>query len=360
MIMNNSNHFTTPKAKGILAAFTALAALTLGSCTQEDEPGGQPSGKTSVILFNTYVSGSTQSRASVADVESLKNTGFGVFAYETGADEYNPDATEGHTPKFMCNQITQWKNEQWQHSGKNWPSGKVSFFAYAPYATTSNGITILTNQESKGDPKLEYTMNSNVDKQVDLLYADASKTINLANAGTVNFDFKHALSRISFKFPQHTPDANTTLLLEKVSLQLAGQPVTAQLNLRNGKWENTVLGDMTYELSVANYGFSAVDNATISAPSKYIMIIPPLNGTTTKMQITVGYKVRTKDPSLPNGYTDFINTASAPFEKTFEAGKAYEITLRVSVDALNIEAEISDWDTDTGGDWNSDGTQNLN
>ncbi|MCM1297288.1 MAG: fimbrillin family protein, partial [Muribaculaceae bacterium] len=198
------------KAKKFLMAFAAIAAISIVSCTQEEELFvNSEATDGDAVAFGTYLAGAPESRASVMDLLALKEKGFGVFAFYTGIDDYkiqNPD----HTPNFMYNQEVTWKNNtnggMWQYTPvKYWPSNpleKVSFFAYAPYIETPDtiGITAFTANTEKGDPKLSFKMDENVDNQVDLLYSNNTMDIRKQNIDEkVNFRFKHALSRIGFK-----------------------------------------------------------------------------------------------------------------------------------------------------------------
>ena len=224
-----------------------------------------------------------------------KGGGFGVFAYYTGTLTYGQhqrDKYKGETvdenvkgeiaekyPNFMYNQWVQYKSditdEEGETTGSNWTyeplkywpndfasgnvdsqtppatgssehGGNVSFFAYAPYVTysaakgdaTKTGITGMTSNETEGDPKITYTIGSNVD----LLWGTLDEAKNLfgndlgvkgnkgADAGTykkaiqndttvaadltkqkvngqIKFNFKHALAAIGGS-TEAAPDGN--------------------------------------------------------------------------------------------------------------------------------------------------------
>lgn len=90
--------------KWLPSALAIAAELSLGSCSQEYQGEG-PSG---VITFDAYLRGNSTTRASVIDVEKLKLTGYGVFAFDTGQQGFNPEAAGGHVPNFMYNQLVEW------------------------------------------------------------------------------------------------------------------------------------------------------------------------------------------------------------------------------------------------------------
>lgn len=179
------------RAKKFLMAFTAIAAISTVSCTQDEElfdnnSNVQEPGE-GAVMFGTYLSTAPESRASVMDLPALKEKGFGVFGYYTGDVDYNT-VSPGHLPNFMYNQEVTWKGDDtdggmWQYTPvKYWPNNpleEVSFFAYAPYTDTfgATGITAITSNTTAGDPKLSFKMDLNVDNQVDLLYSNNAMDI---------------------------------------------------------------------------------------------------------------------------------------------------------------------------------------
>lgn len=96
----------------------------------------------------------------------------GVFAYYTGDGSANNWAAKGATaaPDYMDNiQITN-SNGVWTYDTPvYWPhaaDANVSFFAYSPYATSANGITMNV---STGIPTITYTVPTNCSDQPDLM-----------------------------------------------------------------------------------------------------------------------------------------------------------------------------------------------
>ena len=204
---------------------TASAIAMLASCSQNDlEAPVVAEAQQSAVEFGTYVGRAATGRAGwvgeISDTELKDNTktsGFGVFAYYTGATDY-PNVTAASTPapatisensnkpNFMYNQQVKWDGTSlWTYSPlKYWPNefaaddvddkgaqgatarGKVSFFAYAPYVNTasgSEGITDMSHNDAEGNPTVTYKMAS-TGKNVDLLWGtcpeDANGTYNIA------------------------------------------------------------------------------------------------------------------------------------------------------------------------------------
>lgn len=229
-------------------AVAASAILVLSACTSDKleaysgQPDTNPESPDNAITFGTYTaqSGITRGGAYGAiDNAKLKSSdyGFGVFAYSTGNTDYSSyrtqNGTTDHFPNFMYNQKVTYNSStnKWEYTPiKYWPNeiqdgavddqnndsandpatgsgtygGKLSFFAYAPYANadvsiatgiigqstkdydaTTSGITAISGNGFNGgksdateenekykfsDPYVQYKLSSDNDKQVDLLW----------------------------------------------------------------------------------------------------------------------------------------------------------------------------------------------
>lgn len=382
------------RAKKFLMAFTAIAAISTVSCTQDEElfdnnSNVQEPGE-GAVMFGTYLSTAPESRASVMDLPALKEKGFGVFGYYTGDVDYNT-VSPGHLPNFMYNQEVTWKGDDtdggmWQYTPvKYWPNNpleEVSFFAYAPYTDTfgATGITAITSNTTAGDPKLSFKMDLNVDNQVDLLYSNNAMDINKQTiAEKVNLRFKHALSRIAFKrvavinensvengnedngnseLSKHgiALTANSTVVINSVSISSSQFGESGDLNLRTGKWDNYNTGSLTYNLSAENNDFInstlTPDNATtvmnLTKDDKYLMVMPtPVIDKYSNEQIpvlvTVKFDVITEDPNLAGGQSKITSEVTAPFNFAFQAGKSYNFVLHIGLTSVKLDATVEDW-----------------
>lgn len=347
-------------------ALTVFAVLSLSSCSGEgDEP---DSGNGNSIVFGAYISDAYESRASVANIDDLKKAGFGVFASNTGADDFNPDATVGFTSDFMYNQKVWWKAASsgavgvgsWTYDrDKSWPKGKVSFFAYAPHAATfgETGITGVTGEEVSGSPKVTFKMDSDVDKQIDLLYADAETTVNLEKVDQVQFNFRHALSRVGFRIvADEVIDAATTLTINSVVFKSSSLGSSGDLNLASGRWENMVAEEMEYPLATEDFiaGSNVITHAggtkmsNLTANGKYLMLIP--SNKAVPVAVTVNYDVATVDANLAAGGITINNEITSTFEFNFETGRAYWFTLRLGLKSVDVDPVVTDWE-ESETDW---------
>lgn len=350
--MNNQHISRTRFIARFLIALTVV--LSLGSCAQSDAP--EPGAGDRAVLFGAYVGSAVGSRAFVADIAAMKQTGFGVFASSTGDDDFDPDPSAGFTPGFMCNQLVRWASSgdsgAWVYDpAKSWTSSKLSFFAYAPYYAggAETGIVGVSGPQDAGSPKLSFRMDGDVDAQTDLLFADASSTVNMVNGGTVQFVFRHALSRIGFSCSvDDAIDSDTHVALKGITFSSSDLAVAGDLDLCAGSWGNLVKGAKAYTLSVAESDFIASDDGLSVADGKYLMLIPSEGEV--PVAITVDYDVTTADNRLDGGSITVSNSRTIRFDHTFEIGKAYYFSLSISLNGVEVGVDVADWEN-TDSDW---------
>ena len=377
-------------------AFAAIAALAMNSCTQEEDlfvSGDKSSYDGNAVMFGTYLGNAPESRATTMDLAQLKDpsNGFGVFASYTGQDVFG----DTQTPNFMYNQNVHWaaENGKWEYAPiKYWPNtpnDKVSFFAYAPYisippeASVTNGfvktnesvgITELSANTSKGDPKLKFVMTTDIDKQIDLLYAAPELDLQKQLIDEkVQFNFKHALSRIGFKRVavidevnnnedggQDKPndgtgmtplDGKTTIIINEVVLKSAEFGTSGTLNLHTGEWSDVTSGEQIYSLNKNDLQNATLtsENATnamqLNNDDKYLMIMP--RQSSVNLILTVKYDVITEDEKLSGGKTQITNEITSMFPFQFIAGKSYNFVLHIGLTSVKLDATETEWD---GGD----------
>ncbi|MDD3356560.1 MAG: fimbrillin family protein [Dysgonamonadaceae bacterium] len=378
-----------------------LMALIVMSCSKDETTMGIPQ-EGNAIEFGTYVGRDAQTRASVLDDAALKLSGFGVFAHYTAQDSY---ASASAKPNFMYNQEVTWGTTWGYTPVKYWPNNtddKVSFFAYAPYSstTTPNNISdFVPTSTNTGDPTLKFTVNDVVKSQADLVWGvksgDGLPFLNQTKqtiTEDIKFTFKHALARIGFNVEAMvdlvnddatgTPDDGTTgngaiatetkIVVTKVELIGSFYP-SGTLNLNNTAantplWTPGTAAVRTFELTptdnfetVADHGeatFTTNGQLVASATAKqklnnddsYIMVIPQNFASTDKIKIKVTYDVITEDTSLDTGQSKVTNAiTSSDFNFNFEHGKAYTFNLHLGMTSVKFDAEVTDWDVVTPG-----------
>ena len=265
--------------------FLAIVAAMFAACSNSDDEllTAQPKANDGPIPvgFSAYTSRATTraGRTGMIDAAALQNADgcFGVFAYYTNANDYDPQAV----PNFMYNQKVEY-NDGWTYSPvKYWPNehgdkaisddaDKLTFFAYAPYvavvpstgkladATEGKdkwGITGMSRNSASGDPLIKYVASFKKNETVDLcwgVYAGEGENTWATNAGgsqslvslvgfpwkdilrpdgvtgqNVKFTFKHALSQLNVQIDH---DADITEHNEASDLEDTGgqspKPIT--------------------------------------------------------------------------------------------------------------------------------------
>lgn len=211
-----------------------LPLLLLGACSSEHGNDPTPEQLPVPIGFSPNVAGEA-SRAGITynekDINTLNNSGFGVFCYYSGTNNYT-SSTVPEAQYVVMNNVKVYRpngsTEIWLYSPKRfWPSAgnKLSFFAYAPYmgkASVDTGAVpdgTYSADGSQGNkmeltsykdnnvyyPAVKYTATNNLDDQNDLLWGTDARGLPIANAdikdhanGFVYFQMCHALARLQF------------------------------------------------------------------------------------------------------------------------------------------------------------------
>lgn len=295
----------------------AASALMLTACSSEnDVVQNAPQTQETVaqaVGFDTYLAGAADvtraGQTGVMTTGTLQTTGFGVFASLSNDGDYAN--TIG--PNFMYNQEVTYASPGWAYTPlKYWPNettadmynatghatstatDKLSFFAYAPYVsstTGSYGITGMSTNAATTDPTVTWTYSTNPDENVDLLWGVAPAGFSYTNvSGTttsvpvgmpllnlvkpdkdqkIKFLFQHALSRISLSVVSaidqiaagddagtFTNDPTTKVLIKSVTVT-GDLGKTGTLNLNNtesnvAKWTVTP-ASTTFDITPGNY-----------------------------------------------------------------------------------------------------------
>ena len=314
--------------KKVLFLAAATAAI-VSSCSQsaesviEDNSNNIETSQTPVNM-SVYTASSTRAgnTGNITDAQSLAaKGGFGVFAYQTGGTDYTAGQTT-FPPDFMYNQkvtgTTTNGTTSWTYSPiKYWPNdnddadnagakglgktGKVSFFAYAPYAdpsatnaNTTAGITAVSANSAMSDPTVTYKLATKSSDNVDLLWGTAETNTSAAKTngttvsgsaqngktltdgkaavnvdltkmktnGKIQFNFKHALAKfggnggIKIRANYDESDGKTKITVRSITITTAGAndgfTTGGTLNLATGVWSNTTTSsDVTYTSTIS-------------------------------------------------------------------------------------------------------------
>ncbi len=205
----------------------------------------------------------------IDNVEMLSN--IGVFATLTQGSYAGAEISE---PNFMLNQLVEQDGDKWVYNPPQmWsaePGEQISFFAYAPYATNENGITIV--EESGEIPTIRFQVPLTNKDQPDLMVATPAYD-RVRRDGVVGLTFRHALAAISFSVKGDASRKITTVRLSNIV-----PAATLSLDSSVIAWSD--LADRSTQLY--NLGIKEGDTApayggiatSITASNGYLMMIP--------------------------------------------------------------------------------------
>ena len=220
-----------------LAFYVLIAQLVLSGCAGEAVE-ETSSSSASEINFDAYVGRDASTRSNITDIDFLQskewNAGFGVFARYKNTH-------------LMDTEHVTWRGDHWGYDHiRFWPSsGKVDFYAFARY------VPIVTMGclpgDSLGNSKEETYINfpSN-ESPIDLIWAKKTGQEAPTSPGSkVTFQFKHALSRLSFKITANQKLLEDGAVIKVKEVRLYGAKETSgifrmagylNLNSNSGDW----------------------------------------------------------------------------------------------------------------------------
>ena len=339
--------------KKFFMGIAAMAALTLVSCSSDDLNSlSDNSSKNEAISFDGYlgrsavsVNGSRGSEVKIGDLQTSAD-GFGVFGNYTATDV----TTITYGENLFKNQKVTYSTDdtKWTYEPvKYWsPAGHIDFLAYAPYDS---------NQKLKESSKLDFTVNSTITAQTDLLWANATKQTKTDQP--VTFTFKHALSRLGYTVKTSTAAAEgTTITLNKITLA-GSDDGTKEAFYSAGTIDlsKTSSTDLWTNLnSETKLKFDWVPtNKTLSTTltknddTEYLFVIPQdFSKKTTSadaLYVVVDYTITYSDQTTMN------TKVYKQLNQEFEQGKAYTINLTIGLTPIDFNVDVvTDWDTANG------------
>lgn len=392
--------------KTLFPGLIALAALTMTSCSNDENMLSIP--QDNAIEFGTYIGRDAQSRGTIVNNAFEQ---FGVTAFYTGKTAWSADYTEA--PNFMYNQAVNKSGSDWSYSPiKYWPTrqgDQITFFAYAPMASNSNGIAITGNQEP-GTPKVTYTIDfENLENMGDFV-ADAlidqkrqtgTETLDDADENVV-FALNHELTRVNIQaklsadaFSAEGNTANKTkvnitdIKFTGSGFAKSGEYTFANMNdnpegsINRGNWKINAEGsDNSFSIfdinnenngtfvnwanaeGLGNYtkkGVSVPDTKKVDlfVNGHYLFLIPAngvfgiANGTEVSMHVS--YDIVTHDNNLSGTYsiTSAVKEIGLP-TGLLKQGVAYNILLTFGMNEITLSADVAEW-----GNINNEGDANV-
>lgn len=330
--------------KKIFMGIAAVAALTLVSCSSEDLNSlSDNSSKNEAISFDGYLGRSAVavngSRGSELDLPALKgeNVGFGVFGNYNEADGLKFGLNLFDNVKVYWSSSSE--PAKWKYDNiKYWPTvGHIDFLAYAPYE----------EEKKLNNTSIDFTVDGNVAKQVDLLWANNAKNQTKdQNSGEnkVNFTFNHALAKIGYTVKTSAHDAGTAIKLNKITLAgSADGKVKAfypkgTINLSTGDWTPSTSDEkQNFEWFSNASGTDVTTNATGNESGNFLFVIPQKFSTSPsdELYVIVEYTIQ-------SGSTAMKSRVSSKITKDFDKGKAYTINLTLGLTPIEFEVTTID------------------
>ena len=283
------------------ALLASGAALTAVSCADDDLDNGGTNGKGAVVRFSVNdvqegaISRGVMTRGAItpglgsSDLAGGKltahsNRNIDVCLIETTVEGVNPVKADAHTRAniiktstlgdFSASGIrgtsasTILTNPEWFHAKKTKSNGELyspiywafsqpsaRFFAVSPNTESYSKMTI-NNTDASGSPSVEFEVNTDVTKEVDLMTA-CSGDVQYATKNVqpiTSLDFRHALTGIRFAVGQNLSWNKTIDKVELRNVLLKSKYVLSkQFDGTGAAWDHT--------------GYSMRGNAVLSGVS---------------------------------------------------------------------------------------------
>ena len=336
--------------KKFFMGIAAVAALTLVSCSSEDLNSlSDNSSKNEAISFDGYLGRSAVavngSRGSVETKDQLKTDGFGVFG---NYSEESEGTKTVYGKNWFDNVKVTCPSSAWEYKPlKYWlPKGHIDFLAYAPHVDN----TTLT------DSKINFTVNSVIKNQKDLLWANATNQTRTDKI--VQFNFNHALAKIGYTVKTNVVGNGTTITLNKITLAGAedgtsdapfytsGTIDLSKANDVSDLWTNLqgkqkfTWFDGTKQLTTTAFNNSNISGNPVNSDENYLFVIPQnFESGHDNLYVIVDYTI-----NYNTGVQSIMKCkVTSKIEKNFLQGKAYMINLTVGLTPIQFEAKVADW-----------------
>lgn len=303
-----------------------ISALTLWGCTNDlfdKDDAAVIYDPSKVVTFST---GPVTRGTPITSVTQM--TDMGVFASYTGQNDWtNADApNKMYNRKLNRNVAT----GAWEYDGtpEEWDAAiatdRFSFFAYAPFASSDNGIAMVSAASTGGIPVLRYTVPTDVLKQHDLMVAVPRKNVYKTH-NAISLQMEHTLTSIGFQIMGNG---------EKIkSLSITGISIQAQLAMDgdNIAWTNYApvtnvdfSSSINYDAGKDYYTTTQILSTNLMKGNGYLMMIPQTLGDDAALKVT---------------YDDGTFTSISLKNNQWQAGK--KLTYNISGDRILVISEPS-------------------
>lgn len=232
--------------------------------------------------------------------------------------------------------------------------GKVTFFAYAPYvssATGTSGITNMSANNVSGDPKVTYTF-AKAGKNVDLLWGTYGSTSASVVGGTLNQGVVSTATTVSQR-----PVANRTSWPVDILSTIDGTPTAYRMNADLVKQENDGTVDFAFKHALSKVGGTSTTDPSNDVGLQIVLDaddVVAANAASNTVVTVEDIKITTK----PMSYLDDSGTEQTGkyiTGGTFNLATGKWENLQVSdADADAVVHELTTFGTDVSGSLNAD------
>lgn len=197
----------------LTAAFAVMASLS--GCSDTELASIDTAQEKTPIGFHT-VGSQMGSRATIITSSNLKDYSFNVYAFNRNDDGTDGTVFMGTNDQSQGNEggvNISYNDGKWDYTTpadlKYWPTNALNFYAVSPVSEDNHNTWQISKDKKEFNVFLhnEYEDPENSAKNVDVMYAiTPNQTKTTSNGGTVQMQFRHILSQVSFKARNDIPN----------------------------------------------------------------------------------------------------------------------------------------------------------
>lgn len=352
--------------------FVAATATLLAAGCQKTEIINHVGGD--VMTFSTYMSKLTKaSDADSSGTHNLQNQNFKVWAYCAYEDAIN-DVSKGDVYDEMSALDVEYKNGNWTTDlDYYWPgtAKKLDFFAVSTGATWKEGEVsgiewnITNGGQTLGQRSMTlngYTVN-NSKPDDDLMVAEFVRQDQSMNSKNVKLHFKHALSKVQFKFYTNA-SANDTVKVNSLvvdSLKTTGKLTVTEAHSTYIDGTGRVMVDLAWDPAdtvMAQFVDDYADSLTLdSTPNEFAtwLVLPQdITDKTVKINYTINSRTFDQIFALTReavaevkDTTGNVTTQAKDAFKNWGINQVIVYTINLSPNKITFTPSVEDWAAET-------------
>lgn len=338
--------------KKILIAALALAAVA--ACNKSEVVEQNPAN--AIAFDNAFVDNSTKSVSDPSYTKDNMFNDFKVCGFVEGAKLFT-DSWE-----TVSKSGTAWTYSNTQY----WIAGaKYNFAAVAPVTGANWNATSCEVADNAINTTLSFTNNGTQD----VLYAEHEQYQGKVSGNeTIDFTFRHILSKVKFSFENGYNASNATIKVKDIKINNAYRTASVDLTSSTSTWKNHETSTLVLEFGMATDNEATTDanenvetayafGSTYESQKEFFLIpgaVPTqtINDTTTEKEVA-GYNVTFTVELLVSNSVVATYNHTAYVDFTPAAGTSYDI--KAVINAENIdpenEQELIEFTVNTLPDW---------